>query len=203
MTSVYTLNESDLYLLGEILDFCEGREWPQGGTIRSLGLIMEGVRRAIEGCQLCGSLRATTPRDEWVQGSVARICEYCEGVLDRSADVHYREKWAPPPRLVPEPTTGTVYFARLPNRYIKIGVTRRLRERMRSLDAQLLATLDGGLAKEEEMHRRFSGLRVDAKREWFHAGRDLLEFIESLPTFVMPRDDITDVELLPIKGPRA
>ncbi len=82
-------------------------------------------------------------------------------------------------------TRGVVYFVRAgADGLIKIGKTKDLASRLRGLQRMsgvalhLLATLDGGMAKEAEMHRRFAHLR--AHGEWFRPGPELLQFLSSV-----------------------
>lgn len=67
---------------------------------------------------------------------------------------------------------------------IKIGIAMNLLSRIKHLQSQsplklnLLATIEGGLPKEREIHKRFSAHRLHG--EWFSPGEELLKFISDL-----------------------
>ncbi len=83
------------------------------------------------------------------------------------------------PSTIPHMAAG-VYFVRT-GEFIKIGVSKDVRARLRKIDtaspiAPVLALLEpGGPAEERRFHERFADLR--ARREWFHARGALAEFI--------------------------
>jgi len=79
-----------------------------------------------------------------------------------------------------------IYFIeveRKKNSPIKIGWTDKLQQRLISLQTaspehlSIVATMLGGLAKEAELHARFSELRI--RGEWFRPDKELVEFIKS------------------------
>jgi hypothetical protein len=82
-----------------------------------------------------------------------------------------------------------IYFARIVETpLVKIGCTRRpIRARLRAIEKQynrrvaLLAVMDGGMAKEKEIHKRFDHLRFVGGRgprpELFRLSSDLIRFI--------------------------
>ncbi len=77
-----------------------------------------------------------------------------------------------------------VYFIRLPNAGIKIGFTRSLKERLQALLAEygppidVLGIIDGGRAKEREMHERFAAYRIEGI-ERFRESSEMIVFIRS------------------------
>lgn len=94
--------------------------------------------------------------------------------------------WEPPSsRTNEDKRRGYVYFIRpMGMEFIKIGFSvNDVRKRIAALSTAwplpllLLLVLDGGMAFEQEMHRRFSHLRI--RGEWFTAADDLYEFIEA------------------------
>lgn len=85
-----------------------------------------------------------------------------------------------------------VYFAER-EEVVKIGTSGNVAERLKALEAggqmlagmtagplRLLGTLPGGYPEERALHRRFSHLRVDPKREWFLLNGDLAAFVAEL-----------------------
>ena len=87
-----------------------------------------------------------------------------------------------------------VYFAER-ERLVKIGWSGNVEQRLAALAAggqmvagmtagplRLLATVPGGAPEEHDLHRRFSHLRVDPRREWFRLEGDLAQFLASLDT---------------------
>jgi hypothetical protein len=82
----------------------------------------------------------------------------------------------------PTRSTGpSVVYYLLVGDMVKIGVTRRLDERLRNYppSAVLLATEPGDEHMETRRLRQFAALRA-AGREWFHAGPELRTHIEAL-----------------------
>lgn len=74
-----------------------------------------------------------------------------------------------------------VYFIQSASGRIKIGTTRQLKSRLRSLIRQsgetlrVLAIIKGRYAEEKMLHQRFAHCR--SYGEWFEPGDDLLSFI--------------------------
>lgn len=82
---------------------------------------------------------------------------------------------------------GIVYFATTweqENFPIKIGTTVSQGARFRALQnalpwrLEVLTTIDGGVKKEAELHRRFSNFRLEG--EWFERHKDLMDYIASV-----------------------
>lgn len=73
-----------------------------------------------------------------------------------------------------------VYYVQV-GEYIKIGYTKRLRERMTQYPPhkRLLATEDGGRDREVERHNQFAGSLAQGK-EWFRPTPDLIDHINQL-----------------------
>lgn len=83
-------------------------------------------------------------------------------------------------RMQREREEMVVYFARR-ERLIKIGTTRNLSARIRSLGGPgivILATIPGGYLVERQILRQFSHLRTAG--EWFEPAQELLDFIDSI-----------------------
>ncbi|WP_344009991.1 GIY-YIG nuclease family protein [Microbacterium natoriense] len=98
-------------------------------------------------CELCGGLRGTRR-----EGSL--IC----------ADCGWRYGDAPDPDL-PLPAIEVVYYLRY-DRRVKIGTSRRPRQRLASIrHDELLAFEQGGRALEQQRHREFALVREGG--EWF------------------------------------
>lgn len=80
------------------------------------------------------------------------------------------------------PDYSVVYFIQnLENRLIKIGYSRNLKSRLKSLGSecgriQLLGYIKGGSVEESRMHDRFWTLHY--KGEWFQSGRAILDYIQ-------------------------
>lgn len=86
------------------------------------------------------------------------------------------------PRELRKGGREVVYYVRIGD-YVKIGYTRRLRERMRQLRVSfddLLAVEDGGRGLESQRHQEFRGLRLDTRRENFAPSETLMQHIEAL-----------------------
>lgn len=92
----------------------------------------------------------------------------------------------------PEERPSWIYFAER-EEVVKIGTSMNVPERLKALEAggqmlagmtagpvRLLGTLPGGYPEERALHRRFSHLRVDPKREWFLLDGALAEFVAGL-----------------------
>lgn len=73
--------------------------------------------------------------------------------------------------------TERVYFARLGN-LIKIGVSVDPLNRVRSFNAGLIGSVEGGRELEKQLHIEFADLRE--RGEWFKAKKRLLARIEEL-----------------------
>jgi len=75
-----------------------------------------------------------------------------------------------------------IYYLRLANGMIKIGCTNDLKARLKALrnyyegDVTLLKAVPGDKLDEEQIHARFSHLRI-RRLEQFKPGEDLLQFI--------------------------
>lgn len=79
---------------------------------------------------------------------------------------------------------SVVYFAQIAKGHIKIGVTTKIEQRVRSFQhchaepVVLLAKMAGGHAHEQLIHKVFAGDRDNG--EWFSPSPDLLRFIASV-----------------------
>lgn len=77
-----------------------------------------------------------------------------------------------------------VYFVRKNDGIIKIGFTKNIPERMKSLEAssgskiELLTTIDGGIKEESMIHDIFKEDRLIG--EWFRPSEKLISYIASL-----------------------
>jgi len=80
------------------------------------------------------------------------------------------------------PPVDVVYYVRLKPDQIKIGTTAYLAHRMRALrvarDEDILAAEPGGRDVEKQRHRQFADLRINAYREDFRSGEELMAHIE-------------------------
>lgn len=92
--------------------------------------------------------------------------------------------YTPAPAACPISKGEIVYFLRAGD-FVKIGKatgspTNRLSQLRTGcpFPIEVVATIDGGYAKERELHERFRHIR--AHGEWFHATADLCAYIESL-----------------------
>jgi hypothetical protein len=88
---------------------------------------------------------------------------------------------------VEQSTPQHVYFVRAGrSKRVKIGTTANIHGRLRGIKhpliggLRLLGYVDGGYAKENEMHRRFAEYRI--KGEWFRLEGELEKFIGTLKT---------------------
>lgn len=93
----------------------------------------------------------------------------------------YERQQASAERIVRPPTREKVYVVRA-DQHVKIGTTRDVPTRMRSLQTanpgkvELLATLSGDASVEARLHRRFA---AQAERgEWFRLEGELASWIE-------------------------
>jgi hypothetical protein len=92
-----------------------------------------------------------------------------------------RWRWADVQKL----TSGRVYFIDGGDN-IKIGFTRSIRQRLKSLQAaspvplKVICVVKGGKLREAAFHETFAHLRVHG--EWFRSTRELREYIEVLKT---------------------
>jgi hypothetical protein len=82
-----------------------------------------------------------------------------------------------------------VYFYRVGD-YIKIGVSRNLRQRCKAFqmlipfDGSLIGAFPGSQEDEADVHRQFK--RFEHRNEWFHAVPELLEWVETHAKPFMP-----------------
>ena len=74
-------------------------------------------------------------------------------------------------------TLGKIYFARIEN-LIKIGYSTNVRQRMKALNGQVLATIPGTTSTEKAMHARFGSLWV--RGEYFRPEQELMDYIDSI-----------------------
>jgi hypothetical protein len=86
-----------------------------------------------------------------------------------------------------------VYFMRsIHGGPVKIGYSANVRERRQRLQRtykcklRILATMEGGVREEREIHQRFAHLRIGTT-EQFRSGRDLMEYL-GLPPVVDDED---------------
>ncbi|QNA94168.1 MULTISPECIES: GIY-YIG nuclease family protein [unclassified Microbacterium] len=106
------------------------------------------MQRTLPGpCPLCASTTGTHIDDAW-------YCALCG----------WRYGDAPDPEL-PLPRVDVVYYIRF-DRRVKIGTSRRPRQRLSSIrHDEVLAFEQGGRALEQQRHREFAALREGG--EWF------------------------------------
>lgn len=82
------------------------------------------------------------------------------------------------------PPVDVVYYVRLKPDQIKIGTTAYLAHRMRALrvvrDEDILAAEPGGRDVEKQRHRQFAALRINAYREDFRPGEELMVHIKEI-----------------------
>lgn len=103
-----------------------------------------------------------------------------------------RANTPPVPARVDRRAEATVYFIRCTT-FVKIGYSLAPLKRLRQLQASdgtlapeglpvhsasIIATMDGGHAQEQKLHRRFAHLRHTG--EWFNESPELTNYIESL-----------------------
>lgn len=80
-------------------------------------------------------------------------------------------------------TEPVIYFISAGDDLIKIGHTTNLRTRLRSLrtahpkELHILLVMPGSRDDEQDLHRRFSDLRVG--REWFNRAKPITDYIAS------------------------
>ena len=111
-------------------------------------------------CALCGGARGTRSDGAW----------FCEGCGWRYGDT-------PDPDL-PLPRVDVVYYLRY-DRRVKIGTSRRPRQRLASImHDELLAFERGGRAVEQQRHREFAAIREGG--EWFTLTDELRTHIADL-----------------------
>ncbi|MBO9626939.1 MAG: GIY-YIG nuclease family protein [Microbacterium sp.] len=111
-------------------------------------------------CALCGALRGTR-----IAGAL-----HC-------ADCDWRYGDAPDADL-PLPRIDVVYYLRY-DRRVKIGTTRRPRQRLSAIrHDELLAFERGDRAVEKQRHRQFADVREGG--EWFMLSGDLVDHIAAL-----------------------
>lgn len=91
---------------------------------------------------------------------------------------------------------GHIYFV-TDGRAIKIGLARNLAKRMAGIQSAtylrlfLIGSVFLPIAHEKLFHSRFHHLKI--RGEWFRIGRDLLQFIDTIPGFV-EGDDLADLD---------
>jgi len=119
------------------------------------------TKRALPGpCALCGCASGTRTAGDW----------FCEGCGWRYGDI-------PDPEL-PLPRVDVVYYIRF-DRRVKIGTSRRPRQRLASImHDELLAFERGGRAVEQQRHREFASVRGGG--EWFTLTDELRAHIAGL-----------------------
>lgn len=111
-------------------------------------------------CALCG-------RQGGVRVGTALMCEWCG----------WRYGDSPDPDL-PRPVVEVVYYIRY-DRRVKIGTSRRPRQRLASIrHEELLAFERGGREVEQARHREFADIREGG--EWFTLDAELATHIASL-----------------------
>ncbi|MBA2951602.1 GIY-YIG nuclease family protein [Streptomyces himalayensis] len=93
---------------------------------------------------------------------------------------------APPPGTYGDAPDGVVYYIRR-GRYVKIGTTTQLRNRMRDLlPDEVLAVEPGSYKLEGELHQRFAGLRLHPSCEYFLLDNELQAHIDQVLERVGP-----------------
>nr|WP_201469822.1 GIY-YIG nuclease family protein [Microbacterium hydrocarbonoxydans] len=117
-------------------------------------------------CSLCGHV-------DGVRVATALLCTWCG----------WRYGDSPDPDL-PRPVVEVVYYLRY-DRRVKIGTSRRPRQRLASIrHDELLAFEPGGRAVEQARHREFADIREGG--EWFTLTRPLEIHIAGLRTVADP-----------------
>ena len=81
---------------------------------------------------------------------------------------------------------GYVYFfLNINDNTIKIGFTKNLKQRRKSLSTgssgrlALLGYIVNNISLEKELHKRFGNLRIRHNGEWFRVSKDLLVYINN------------------------
>lgn len=111
-------------------------------------------------CTLCGSTWGTRTGGFW-------SCAVCGWRYGDSPDSD-----------LPRPVVDVVYYLRY-DRRVKIGTSRRPRQRLASIrHHELLAFERGGRALEQQRHREFADVREGG--EWFTLTADLRRHVSSL-----------------------
>ncbi|MCC2028940.1 GIY-YIG nuclease family protein [Microbacterium sp. YMB-B2] len=111
-------------------------------------------------CRLCGGIRGARRRDRW----------FCVDCAWRYGDA--------PDADLPLPRIDVVYYLRYDQR-VKIGTSRRPRQRLASIrHDELLAFERGDRRIEQRRHREFASLREGG--EWFTFTPDLEAHINGL-----------------------
>lgn len=86
----------------------------------------------------------------------------------------------PRPTRTRPPIREVVYYIRWGDR-IKIGTSKRLAERLRSLyHDEVLAAEPGSIALERRRHEQFREYRIAGQREWFSSAPALLFHINTV-----------------------
>jgi hypothetical protein len=84
------------------------------------------------------------------------------------------------PNLYGDAEHPVVYYIRR-GKYVKIGTTANLRERMRDLmPDEVLAVEPGGRALEQRLHHHFARIRFSRDREYFKLTDELQEHIDAV-----------------------
>lgn len=111
-------------------------------------------------CRLCGHDTGVRDGESW-------RCAWCDWPYGDSPDFD-----------IPRPVIEVVYYVRY-DRRVKIGTSRRPRQRLASIrHEELLAFERGGRAIEQQRHRAFAAIREGG--EWFTLDVDLAAHIASL-----------------------
>lgn len=115
---------------------------------------------------------------------IYRSCKTADFEEARRALVEFADANPEGPRPTPKRTSDFIYFVQAETGQIKIGlaldVGRRLAQirTISPVPITLLATAEGGRAKEHQYHQRFAEHRMHG--EWFHPHPDILSEIERL-----------------------
>lgn len=85
-----------------------------------------------------------------------------------------------PSQFIEPPRDEVVYYLAFGER-IKIGTSRNLPQRLKSIyHDKVLAIEPGGVSLERRRHAEFRADRVDGQREWFHVTDRLLAHVKAL-----------------------
>lgn len=118
--------------------------------------------------------------DELMAAAVKLATAQVQRAEERAAvEARHEERRIEAARAVPQPGSygdapgGVVYYVRR-DKFVKIGTTTQLQDRMRSLmPDEVLAIEPGSYALEGQLHLRFAHLRVSPSCEYFHRDADL------------------------------
>jgi hypothetical protein len=101
---------------------------------------------------------------------------------------------APPPGFYGDAPNAVVYYVRR-DRYVKIGTTTQLQDRMRGLmPDEVLALEPGSYTLEGELHKRFAHLRVRPNCEYFLLDDELRAHIAVVVDRVGPPPSGLDIK---------